>query len=151
MTQAHLVILKKPYLDAILRGTKTIESRFMKTNRPPFGSVAPGDTLILKQSSGPVRGVAAAAEVQYYENLTSGQMAQIKATHNADIGGSDEYWEQKAYCKYGVLIWLAGIKAIKPVRIEKKDWRAWVVLSEGKDFGLCKHLKKIRLASGSLA
>jgi hypothetical protein len=25
---------------------------------------------------------------------------------------------------------------MEPVRIDKKDWRAWVVLRPGKDFGL---------------
>lgn len=143
MAKLHLVILRKPYIEAILTGAKTVESRFMKTNRPPFGSVSVGDTLIFKQSSGPVRAVAVAAKVQYYENLTPEQMAQIKAAHNADIGGNDEYWEQKACSKYGVLIRLAEVEPIEPIRIQKKDWRAWVVLSKDKDFGLHKHLEML--------
>ena len=143
MAKLHLAILKKPYLEAILTGTKTIESRFMKTNRQPFGSVSPGDMLIFKQSSGPVRATAIAAEVQYYENLTPQQMAQIKAKHNADICGNDEYWEQKACCKYGVLIRLAQVKPTELIRIQKKDWRAWVVLTKGKDLGLHEHFEML--------
>ena len=41
-------------------------------------------------------------------------------------------------CKFCLLIWLGDVKTIEPVRIDKKDWRAWVVLAEGKDFGLLK-------------
>lgn len=142
MAQSHLVILQKPYLDAILEGTKTIESRFLKTHRQPFGSVEAADTLIFKQSSGLVRAIAKAAQVQYYENLTPGRMAQIKAAHNSDIGGNNAYWQQKTGSSCGVLIWLTEIETIEPVRINKKDRRAWVVLKKGKDFGLGKILEK---------
>jgi hypothetical protein len=36
------------------------------------------------------------------------------------------------------LVWLEDVKSIKPVRINKKDWRAWVVLTEKEEFGLLK-------------
>jgi len=36
------------------------------------------------------------------------------------------------------LVWLEGVKSIKPVRINKKDRRAWVVLTEKENFGLLK-------------
>ena len=52
--RGHLVIVKKPYLDLILRGDKTIELRLTKGKTSEFGRVLPGDTLFLKISSGPV-------------------------------------------------------------------------------------------------
>jgi ASC-1-like (ASCH) protein len=58
MAKYHLVILKKPYLEAILGGQKRIESRFTKVRRCYFRQVLAGDRLFFKRSAGPVCGVA---------------------------------------------------------------------------------------------
>jgi len=138
MAKSHLVILKKPYLDAILEGRKKIESRFTKTKRHAFGRVFPGDTLFLKISSGPVCARATVTAVKNFENLTPGQIIKIKQRYNHYIKGSDEYWQSKMDCRYGFLVWLTDVRTIEPVRINKKDWRAWVVLTEKENFGLLK-------------
>jgi ASC-1-like (ASCH) protein len=138
MTNYHLVILKKPYLDAILDGRKRIESRFSKTKPYAFGRVLAGDKLFLKESSGLVCATAKAAEVKSFDKLTPEQLTEIKQRHNSDILGSDEYWQSRNDCRFGFLVWLENVKSIKPVRINKKDWRAWVVLTEKEDFGLLK-------------
>lgn len=138
MANYHLVILKKPYLDAILGGQKRIESRFTKTRRYAFGRALPGDKLFLKVSSGPVCATATAAAVKNFENLTPRQIIEIKQRYNDYIRGSDEYWRNKMNCKFGFLVWLKDIEPLEPVRIHKKDWRAWVVLTEKENFGLLK-------------
>jgi ASC-1-like (ASCH) protein len=134
----HLVILKKPYLDAILAGRKRIESRFTRIKHYGFGRVLVGDKLFLKVSSGPVCAVATVATVKNFENLTSKQIIEIKKQHNHYILGDDEYWRSKSGCRFGFLVWLGDVKSIEPVRINKKDWRGWVVLTEKEDFGLLK-------------
>jgi ASC-1-like (ASCH) protein len=139
MTNYHLVILKKPYLDAILSGRKQIESRFTKTRRPAFGRIFPGDKLFLKLSSGPVCGMATVEAVKNFENLTPEQIIAIKQQYNHLVGGADEHWQSKTDCKFGFLVWLKDVRAIEPVRIHKKDWRAWVVLTEKDNFGLLKN------------
>ena len=136
MKNSHLVILKKPYLEAILSGRKTIESRLMKHNRPPFGRVGGGDKLFFKISSGPVCAVGRVKKVMQFENLTPERIDKIKHRYNGQILGSKEYWADKRTCKYAVLVQLERVKAIGPVRIDKKDWRAWVVLTEKENFGL---------------
>jgi hypothetical protein len=136
MANYHLVILKRPYLEAILTGRKRIESRFMMTRRAHFGRVLRGDRLFLKESSGPVCGMATVASVKNFEGLTPKQMAELKRQYNRDIGGSDEYWQAKEGCKFGFLVWLKDVRRIWPVRIDKKDWRAWVLLTERQNFGL---------------
>lgn len=138
MANYHLVILKKPYLDAILGGQKRIESRFTKTRRYAFGRVLPGDKLFLKVSSGPVCATATAAAVKNFENLMPRQIIEIKQRYNDYIRGSDEYWQSKMNCKFGFLVWLKDIEPLEPVRIHKKDWRAWVILTEKENFGLLK-------------
>ena len=134
----HLVILKKPYLDAILAGRKKIESRFTRTKRYAFGRVLPGDKLFLKESSGPVCATATVEAVKNFEDLTPKQIIKIKQQYNHYIIGSDEYWRSKSNCRFGFLVWLEDVELIEPVRIHKKDWRAWVVLTEKENFGLLK-------------
>jgi len=138
MANYHLVILKKPYLDAILDGRKQIESCLTKTRRPAFGRVFPGDTLFLKVSSGPVCATATVTAVKNFENLTPRQILEIKQRYNHYIKGSDEYWQSKMDSKFGFLAWLTDVKPMELVRIQKKDWQAWVVLTEKENFGLLK-------------
>jgi ASC-1-like (ASCH) protein len=139
MANYHLVILKKPYLNMILEGRKRIELRLYKAKHPAFGRVFAGDRLFLKISSGPVCATATVAEVKNFENLTPERILELKERYNHDIGGGDEHWQSKIDCKYCLLVWLKDVKTIEPVRIQKKDWRAWVVLTEGKDFGLLEN------------
>jgi hypothetical protein len=141
MTNYHLAILKKPYLDAIFDGRKTIESRFSGTRRYAFGRVLQGDKIFLKQSSGPVCAIATVAAVKNFADLTPAKMVAIRQRYNQYIIGSDEYWQSKISCKFGLLVWLKDIKSIEPVRIYKKDWRGWVVLTEKENFGLLSDFK----------
>jgi predicted metal-binding transcription factor (methanogenesis marker protein 9) len=82
--------------------------------------------------------VAKAGAVKNFENLTPEQIVKIKEQYNQHIRGSDEYWQGKEDCKFGFLVWLEDVQAIKPVRISKRDWRGWVVLTKKEDFGLLK-------------
>ena len=138
MAESHLVILKKPYLQAILAGRKSIESRFMKTRRVPYAKVWAGDRLFFKESGGKVCAVGMAGKVMNFKGLTGQRIMQLKRKLNRRILGADSYWEQKKDCSWGVLIWLKEIQVIEPIRIDKKDWRGWVVLTEERDFGLLK-------------
>ncbi len=141
MANYHLVILKKHYLDEILTGRKTIESRFTKTKRFEFGQVLAGDKLFLKLSSGPVCAMASVTAVENFENLNKKRLDDIRRRYNHNIRGSDAYWRSKADCRFGFLVWLKDIQRIEPVWISKKDWRAWVVLTEKEDFDLLEITK----------
>ena len=102
-----------------------------------MGRIGVGDRLFLKVSSGPVCARGTVKRILEFENLSPGKIEKLKCKYNRLILGSDEYWAEKRDSRYGVLIWLNNVNEIEPVRIEKKDWRAWVVLGEGEDFGLC--------------
>jgi len=136
MPNYHLVILKKPYFEAIVDGRKRIESRFSKTRRGPFGRVLAGDKLFLKVSSGPVCATATVAAVKTIENLTPKEINKLRERYNHYIRGSGKYWLNQTDCKFGFLAWLKDIRPIKPVQISKKDWRGWVILTEKENFGL---------------
>jgi ASC-1-like (ASCH) protein len=132
----HLVILKKPYLDAIVAGQKTIESRFTRTRHHFFEQVQAGDKLFLKVSSGPVCAVATVAAVKCFENLTPQQIGDIKRRYSHYIQADEQYWQSKADCRFGFLARLENVEPIEPRQISKKDWRAWVVLTAKENFGL---------------
>jgi ASC-1-like (ASCH) protein len=136
----HLVILKKRYLDWILAGEKTVELRLTRAKRPMCGRVSRDDRLFLKQSGGPVCGLATVRDVEYYDGLTPARICDIKHRHNEQIKGNDAVWESMMDCKSGFLVWLSDVRRIAPVQIDKKDMRAWVALTKEKDFGLLKGL-----------
>lgn len=132
----HLAILKKPYVDAILAGSKTVEARLTKGKYPPFNHLAIDDTIFLKISSGPVCAVANVCDFKQFENLTPEKILTLRQQYNHLIGGADDYWQQKSDCPFGLLIWLKNPTPISPVNIRKLDWRAWVILTQEQNYGL---------------
>src|SRR5580692_1379944 len=63
----HLAVFIEPYLQYVLEGKKTVESRFGIQRRPPFGHVREGDILLLKRSGGPITGVCLVGQVWFYQ------------------------------------------------------------------------------------
>jgi hypothetical protein len=112
--------------------------RLSKVRQPAFGQVELGDRLFLKGSSGPICGVATVADIKCYEDLTPQRVTEIKRRYNSRIVGDDALWQSKMDCRFGFLIWLADVRRIGLMRIAEQDWRGWVVLAEGKDFGLLR-------------
>jgi ASC-1-like (ASCH) protein len=136
MVRSHLVVLKREYLEGLLGGEKRIEARLTKTRRAPFGRIGRGDRLFFKVSSGLVLARGEVGRVLEFENLDGEGVAKLRGEYDGDIRGSDEYWADKRDSKWAVLVWVENVEAIGPMRIDKKDWRAWVVLSEKENFGL---------------
>ena len=134
----HLVILKKPYLDLILDGRKTVEVRLTKIRCAPFSRIFAGDKLFFKISSGAVCGIGKVRKIKELSGLTKAKVEKLKSKYNHLICGDDEYWREKKNCGFGVLVWLESVKATEPVQIDKKDWRAWVVLKKNASYGLLK-------------
>jgi len=132
----HLVILKKPYLDAVLAGRKTVESRFYQTNQKWLSKVGVGDKLFLKVTSGPVLATAIIDKVKTFDNLTAEKIKELKNQFNHQILGDDQYWNEKRNSRFGILCRLKDIQPIPPKFIKKFDWRAWVVLNKNDSFGL---------------
>ena len=124
----HLVKLKKPFLDMILDGRKTIESRFTKFCREPWGQIDPGDELWLKESGGPVVGYAEVEKVRAFADLTPAKVRKIISRYATGIGVGPEFAEQISYARYGLLVWLNQVRAITPFPVRGGTMQAWVVL-----------------------
>lgn len=93
----------------------------------------------MKISGGPVCAVATAGSVRNFTNLTPDRILQLKNTYNHLICAENDYWQSKTDCRFGVLVWLNDVRRIEPLQIDKRDWRAWVVLTKKKDFGLLRY------------
>ncbi len=129
----HLAILTPGWIDLILDGSKTIESRFTKVRCAPFGKVHEGDSVYLKESGGLVKGMFTVAKVETFENLTASQRHDIfdKYCFKIFAGAQwistvpEHWWESK----HATLIHVSDPIAFDdPFPFPKRDPRAWVVL-----------------------
>lgn len=127
--QGHLVVLREPYLSRILDGTKTMESRFTKKRIAPFGRVEPGDVLFLKESAGPLRGMAIVSKVESLGPLGDDEVSRLFRTHQHALQLSPEWEKYKAHSNYATLISFSSVCRLEtPLQIVKTDRRPWVVL-----------------------
>jgi len=136
MANYHLAILKRAYLDAIIAGEKTVELRLTRTRRAPFGRISRGDTVFLKPTGGPVCAKARVSAVKQFENLTPAVIEALKNRYNELVKAEESFWQSKRDCRFATLIFLEKVRLIEPVSINKRDWRAWVVLDGRVNFGL---------------
>lgn len=131
MPAIHVAILKAPYIAAILRGEKTVESRLTATAQPPFGRIAVGERLFLKASGGPFHATARAAAVEQHGELTRDAMRQLYQRYHRRVGGDDDYWQSKADSRYATFITL---RDVEPIDVgpdyPRVNMKAWHVLDE---------------------
>jgi ASC-1-like (ASCH) protein len=129
----HLAILNQPYLDRILEGKKTIESRFTLNRVAPYKIVQPGDILFLKESAGNIKGIITVKDVNYFGDLLPGQAESLILLNQAALTVDDSFVRRKANSRYATLIHIGDIITVEPLAVAKRDRRAWVVLNERKE------------------
>ncbi len=128
---SHVAILLAPYLELLLSGRKTVESRLYRQQREPFGCIAPGEVIWFKQSAGPYRARATARQVHFTQPRSPDDMAQLQARWNDRVCGDDAYWQWKAQSRYAVFIELKDVQAVATgPRLPKSQGRAWFVLPD---------------------
>lgn len=132
MPTKHLAIFKQPFLDLILDGKKTIESRFAKVYCAPHGVVQEGDLILLKESGGFVIGEFRAGKIESYKDLTPEEINKLRRYSNEICADADpEFWEKRSDKQYATMIWIIDpIRYIKPYPFPKKDRRGWVVIEK---------------------
>ncbi len=131
----HLAILHKPVIDAILAGSKTVESRFSEKKVAPFGVIGVGDLVFMKEPGGDIIGQFRVRKVFNYEGLTEKDVTKIFADFRREIGwGNPEeeaaFLTQKKAARFGTLIFIGESERLitSPVIFKKSDRRGWVVL-----------------------
>lgn len=131
----HLAVLVQPFLDLILEGKKTIETRFTRVKCPPFQQVKEGDVILLKKSGGLVLGEMTAGKVEYFSNMTSERINELKKYSSQICSEYDpEFWDKRKDCRYVSFIHVENVKKYeKPYAYPKSDRRAWIVLNRSSD------------------
>ena len=126
----HLAVFIEPYLEHILDGKKTVESRFGVTRRPPFNSVREGDILFLKRSGGPVCGVCEVEEVWFYR-LDKQLLKVIKDRYAAALCAQDPtFWKDRSAASFVTLMRIRNARRLTPFEIPKRDRRGWVQVTK---------------------
>lgn len=126
----HLAILVEPYLEFILDGRKTIESRFSVHRCAPYNRVHRGDVILLKRSGGPILGVCQVANAWFYE-LDPKSWQDIRTEFTQALCAQDpRFWKDRARASFATLIRLQHVFAITPIQCMKRDRRGWVILQQ---------------------
>jgi ASC-1-like (ASCH) protein len=124
----HLAIFKKEWgmVEKILAGKKSVESRWFRTKKAPWGRVKKGERVYLKNSGDDVCGVAEVKRVVQHEDLSRKTVQELlrKYYRRLGIGESDlekfyDYYKNKRYC---VLIFLKNPERINSFAINKSGF-----------------------------
>lgn len=164
----HVAIMNPKWklIEKILSRDKTIESRWYKTKRSPWGKIKKGDTIYFKNSGGSIISKAKVAKVRHYildqdhskftsrpkieQRLVSGSIKhlspiKIYQKYGKQIGlKKSEFLRSilnKKDNKYCILIWLKDSQQIKPFNIDKTGFgiaSAWMVVKDIKKILLNK-------------
>ncbi|MYS87906.1 hypothetical protein [Embleya scabrispora] len=123
----HVAVMVEPFLGYILKGRKTIESRFSKPLIAPHQRIAEGDVVLLK--AGPVRASFRASSVEFLE-LDDTERARLARDSSDAICADEAFWQARENKQYATLIGISEVRHLTPIRISKNDRRRWLVLRE---------------------
>ncbi|MEX0655869.1 MAG: hypothetical protein WD534_01680 [Phycisphaeraceae bacterium] len=127
----HVAILRRPYVQAVLAGRKTVESRLSRTAVEPYGCVTEGERIFIKASGGPFMATAVAGRVASFENLRPSDVATLRDHFNARVCGDDDYWRTKRDARYATFVELRAVEAcaVGP-GYAKSAYKAWFTLPD---------------------
>ncbi len=123
----HLGIFSEPCLTYMMRGEKTIESRFSKNKIAPYGKITKDDIVIIKKSGGNVLGYFTIKDVLFFD-LETMPIEKIKEKYNNQLCVDEDFWISKKDSKYATLIIIDKIIKVESFHINKKGMQTWVVL-----------------------
>lgn len=135
----HIAIMKKSwkFTDMILKGKKTIESRWYASKRTPWDKIKAGEWVYFKDSSEPVTIRAKVKKVMQFSGLTPQKVRELSKEYCNDIGVEDkyindfaDYYIDKKYC---ILIFLESPEKVRPFEIDKTGFglmSAWISISD---------------------
>ncbi len=131
----HLAIMskKEKYIEKILSGEKTIESRWYVNRIAPWNKIKEGETVWFKNSGEKVTARADVNKVLQFDNLTPSKILEILKLYGKEIGfKEDKYkeWAENSIKKhYCILVFLSNPKLIEPFSINKAGFgvsNAWI-------------------------
>ncbi len=123
----HIAVMRNPYLQFVLDGSKTMESRLSKIRSAPYNQVTKGDFILFKKSAGAILGLTSVEECWYFEKPNL-DINWCRNEFNMWVRGEDKYWESKRDAKYASFFQFSKVARIPPIEILKSDGRPWVTL-----------------------
>lgn len=135
----HVAIMKKSwgFTRKIFMGKKSVESRWYKTRRAPWGKVRAGETIYFKDSGDPVTLKAKVEKVIQYSDLTPSKIQEIIDIYGKVIGldsdGISAFFEMIKNKKYCILIFLKNPEQVEPFEIDKTGFgamTAWITVED---------------------
>ncbi len=128
-SKIHLGIFKQPFLDLMLDGKKTIESRFSKNKIAPYGIISKNDIVIVKESSKNVIALFTIKEVLQF-SMKDTSVHSLKEKYNNEILADNQFWDNKEKTSnYATLIRINKLIKLKPFSINKVGMQSWIVLN----------------------
>lgn len=128
---SHVAIVTPSVADRLVSGEKTIETRFSRTSRAPYGLVQPGDWIYFKVSGAQIVARARARRVRNLSELNHRLITTLKRKYGKPIAADEGYWEAKQTARYGVLIWLGRVsRVIEPPEVPRQYGSGWICLSD---------------------
>ncbi len=126
----HLAIFREPYLNFIMEGRKTVESRFAKRPCPPFNRVKQGDVILLKRSAGKIVGLCMVDKVWFYK-IEPHSLSFIKDKFGKAICPADNsFWEERKLAACATLMLISHVSPLNKIAFKKSDRRGWVVVKD---------------------
>lgn len=131
----HIAIMRKSWklIPKILSGEKTIETRWYKIKRDPWGTIGIGDTVFFKNSGEPIIAKAVVENVRQFDKLDEVKIFKVRRRYKKEIGITEkklssfgDFFKGK---KYGILIFLKKPEDVAPFEINKKGFgigTAWI-------------------------
>ncbi len=133
----HIAIMKRSlgFLNKIIKGNKTLESRWYKTKYPPWGKIKKGDILYFKDSGKPVTIKSEVEKVIHYSDLSPKRSFDILHKYNKKLGIDNihEFYKIINDKKYCILIFFTKVEMIKPFNINKSGYgmlASWIVIND---------------------
>ena len=134
----HLAIMKNNgLLEKIQSREKTIESRWYKFKKAPYGIVKPNDQIYFKKSGKDVTLTSKVLKVIQFDELNKKKIKEILSTYGKDIGIEKEninkFYQSVKDKKYCVLMFLTSVKHITLFKINKKGYgnmSAWISIGD---------------------
>lgn len=137
----HAVVIQQAYLDLMLAGIKTVESRLSLNRVEPFGAVQAGERLFFKASGGTFQATAVARRVTFVDGLTPRRVSELRRVWNDRVLGEPSYWRAKSRARYATLIELGDVEPAKfGPSVPAFHGRAWRVLPDAMNiYPACLH------------
>lgn len=125
----HVAILLPRYIDMILRGSKTVESRLTRRPIPPYRVVHSGDVIYFKASGGGYRALATAGPVHCLELGGPGDVDRLARRFSDTVCADEAYWDMKRESRFATFIELHDVRPTDTgPRLAPSRGPAWFVL-----------------------